>query len=271
MLSFAGTKLPGTAYTKVLFQHGSVDVFTRENDYRFARATGNIRKGSLLLLEHAIRGPDGDSLIKITQKDSLLYNALYPRNADWTMDIAHAKSSEVTDLKEKVLANGFKNDESWIIGCRVSNFNHSSSPNAIVGPITLHCGNNLGIGFICVEAASDIASGEEITISYGDGKRSGTGFDFISDSDIAVDPEYVMKTTMLAKRIATQYCGSDVGMARVAEQELARLGVYTGEKECIFAAPRWIDYSNARFPGQDYKVAVGLQFGITIRHLERYL
>jgi len=225
-----------TNYTNVIYESQNVNYFTNKDDYRGVRATNDIEKGTIILVEHCLVGTP-EELFDILAHDEKLYNSLSPITDKWDEQIVITKKKDYSEIKKKVETNAFGNDD-WkkgisYLGCKVSSFNHTDYPNSIniwkeeyVGTISQ--------SYVYIKTIRDISKGNEITVSH-------------KNSFFSVMGHYHMDDT--ANRIIEQYCGKKEAASLLRHQELARNGLYC-MNNVVVTTPRWLKKMERFLPNE---------------------
>jgi len=246
-----------TNFTNVLYESSHINYFTKKDDYRGVCATADIKKGTVLLVEHALAGTS-DYLMNSLVHDEELYNALSPRTNKWEEQMHITPEKYYSEVRKKVEANAFGHDSwengIWNLGFKLSSFNHSTVPNSI------NIGRKEPLGeisqyYVYVKTIDDLSKGDEITMSYGDGVNSATGHNFISpESDITHNVLvacYSRDKDEFANRIIDQYFGKFESVALLRRQELARNGLYSINDGGIITTPIWLKKMKEVLPNED--------------------
>jgi hypothetical protein len=246
-----------TNFTNVIFESGHINYFTKKDDYRGVRATADIKKGTILLIEHCLMGTS-EYLMNTIVHDKELYNALSPRTDKWEKQMHITPEKYYSEVRKKVEANAFGHDSwengIWNLGFKLSSFNHSTVPNSIniwrkepLGGISQY--------YVYVKTINDISKGDEITISYGDGINSATGHNFISpDSEITHNISvacYGSDKDEFAARIIDQYIEKHDSVVFLRRQELARNGLYCINNGGIITTSKWLKKMKEVLPNEN--------------------
>lgn len=117
--------------SNTIFKSKNISMKIREIDYRYICATAPIKKGELLLIEHCYLSTTLYEQVDYVQHSSTLFNNLYPRTKKWDLKLINTKE-HLNLAAEKVQKNVFKINDNYLIGFDLSNFNHSTNPNAYV-------------------------------------------------------------------------------------------------------------------------------------------
>ena len=142
-------------YTHVLFQHDDIYIDYQNHSYS-VRAKNDIRKGTLVLVEHVVSGSFNTVVGSVTADDALL-KSLYPRR-------------EGSDALEKTCMNSFFFKPNYVIGNFFSKFNHSCIPVChmdIADKVLLSKAINVAIYGMWTHR--DVKAGGELTIDYVNG------------------------------------------------------------------------------------------------------
>ena len=232
-----------TDYTRVVFESSHVKLMSDENDFRCMRAVKDICEGTVLLVEHCLAG-DQFFIKNCVRVDSELYKNLYPRTA---------KSLNPDDCMKKIQKNAFGSSEkdSYIIGSRISNFNHKTMPNTYHRTITCSFGEHITSTIYYVIAIEDICKGDEITITYGDYSSDSTHKSFMTENDVGFEDlkEKHNVSSPDAKRIVDQYFQNSKSRELVLIHELAREGLYFTKNGWI-ASTRWMKSNEVENDGE---------------------
>ena len=238
-----------TDYTRVVFESSHVKLMSDENDFRCMRAVKDICEGTLLLVEHCLAG-DQFFIKNCVRVDSELYKNLYPRTDLYPRT---AKSLNSDDCMKKIQKNAFGSSEedSYIIGSRISNFNHKTMPNTYHRVFTCSFGEHITSSIYYVIAIEDICKGDEITITYGDYSSDSTHKSFMTENDVGFEDlkEKHNVSSPDAKRIVDQYFQNSKSRELVLIHELAREGLYFTKNGWI-ASTRWIKSNELENDGE---------------------
>jgi len=222
-------------YTQVVFESPSMKLMADSNDFRCMRALTNICAGTLLLVEHCLDG--NVNLVKnCIRTDPELYKNLYPRTAT---------SLNPDDAVRKLKKNAFGSlaEDTCILGCRISNFNHKTLPNAYHQRIRCPLGkDSQQTTMFQVVAIEDICKDDEITISYGDYSEDSTHRSFMTDKDNVFEDfktKHKICVSEDAKRVIEEYFEQPKSRELVVRQELARQGLYS-TPEGVIPSHRWL-------------------------------
>jgi hypothetical protein len=159
--------------SNTVFQSNKWLVGVRKDDYRYVEANKNIKKGELLLIEHCYLSKRVESLPNIILYSPELFDNLFPRNEKWKEEllIEKGQTKDIINLiNEKAQKNSFMvAKDKYSVGLNISNFNHSTSPNAYVKSNTYIIDENVSLFIMYIISDKEINVDEEITISYGNG------------------------------------------------------------------------------------------------------
>ena len=224
--------------THVLFRNGNIIFDKTSNEYRYVKASSNIKKNTMLIIEHCICDK-ARVILKSIKFTPELYDSLYPRNYLWkdlNIEEENFRDSFEYDIHDKFDSNVFGNDEQqFILAKEISNFNHANDENAYVYHQLISLKNETAM-FSFVFASRDIAKGEEITINYGTGddllfsKNNKKNISAITLKHMTNNPN--IKTLFL--RIIKQYLITDVARQVMGTQLLNKHGLYFPTDDVIF-------------------------------------
>ena len=156
-----------TLYTHVVYQNKKIAVRAR-NDFRRVIATTDIKKGSLLLIEHLATDITVGQVNGVRiMSDRHLFESLHPRTTSWNAEVMDNKAASIE--KHKFNSFGESDHDKYKckkLGCTLSMFNHSSHPNAQLYFIDASSSAEPPPKFALVFLAKSIVAGEEISITY---------------------------------------------------------------------------------------------------------
>lgn len=231
-----------TEYTRVVFESSHVKLMSGENDFRCMRAVKDIHEGAVLFVEHCLEG--NQVFIKnCVRVDSELFKNLYPRTTN---------SLNPDDCMKKIQKNAFGSPEKdrYIIGSRISNFNHKTIPNAFHYRITCRFNEHITATIYCVHAIKNICKGDEITIKYSDYSLDSTHKSFMTETDVGFeDFKERHSYSPIAKRIIDQYFQQVKSRQTVLTHELAREGLYFTKNGWV-ASTRWMKSNEVENDGE---------------------
>ncbi len=141
--------------------------FVYEKDQFSVKAIRKIRKNEVLIIEHVLHAEENnyDMMINEVARCKDLFNTLYPRNMQWSVEkVNNIDFNEM--CKKKVFKNAFVKDDIWMLCFDVSKFNHSDNFNCTTVASSNTYGGDTLVCCISVAAIRDIEEGEEITIYY---------------------------------------------------------------------------------------------------------
>jgi hypothetical protein len=251
-----------TEYTRVVFESSHVKLMSDENDFRCMRAVKDIHEGAVLLVEHCLEG-DQIFIKNCVHVDSELFKNLYPRTTN---------SLNPDDCMKKIQKNAFGSSEEdrYIIGSRISNFNHKTMPNAFHYRITCRFNEHITTTIYCVHAIKNICKGDEITIKYSDYSSDSTHKSFMTETDVGFeDFKERHSSSPISNRIIDQYLQQTKCRQMVLIHELAREGLYFTKGDWV-ASTRWMK-SNGIKDDSEFSVAVQRRIndiGNKIKHLQ---
>lgn len=157
-------------FTKVIYQHNIN--FRNIYAHQSVIATSTIPKDTLVLLEQCISG-DQNFMKRVISLDPSLFEGLYPRDETPHPDKNGCGDKKFDFSHEKLAKNAFKmQGDHFMVGLKVSHFNHGNEPNALMSPATVKFSTGRKTVFACVITARKITAGEEIIISCGNGITS---------------------------------------------------------------------------------------------------
>jgi len=191
--------------TNTIYKSPKYSVETKDNDYRYVQAKKQIKKGELLLVEHCHLSESRKNISSIILHDCKLFDNLFPRKEKWTEKLLseEGQTVDICDLVyDKANKNMFCYDskmDKYVIGLDISNFNHSSKPNAYVKNKTVIIDKNVSVFISYVISDQDINIDEEIKISYG------YGLDYFSDPCMIDYSNVVTEVDILVEKIMRQY------------------------------------------------------------------
>jgi len=164
-------------FTNTIFKSNKISFETRDYDYRFVKATQNIKRGELLLVEHVYCSKNVKIMASVILSSPELFNNLYPRNIPWGVNILTEPTSELWDLTyEKIEKNAFKTDNLFFIGLNTPIFNHASEPNACANSsVSIIEDTDVHFALQYVYSSQDIRIDEEVTIWYGNKRNNEFG------------------------------------------------------------------------------------------------
>lgn len=153
--------------THVVFQSPAFQVTELEGS-KAAIATRQIEPGEMLLVEHVVSGPS-DYVLNCVLNDGPLFDVLYPRTSEWSVDRLLADELE-PQVCDKVDANGFVHGDGGVsVGQLVSAFNHDDSPQAVVSSLSLATEDmSISPRMLYVLACDAVPPGKEVRIQYRD-------------------------------------------------------------------------------------------------------
>jgi hypothetical protein len=135
-------------YTRTFYKHAGVLVDRNDRSNYKVVAKTNLRKGTLLLIEHCLC-ESMQTMVSVVQQCAVLSRNLHPREPG----VGEVNSFGSDDISQHTL------------GFDISAFNHSCNPNAAVHAGTVPDVARLTI-LLSVFAINEIAAGEEICIAY---------------------------------------------------------------------------------------------------------
>ena len=208
--------------THTIFKSNSISLKTKDNDYRYVTAKNHIKKGELLLMEHCYTNTTLDSMTNAILMNNKLFNNLYPRKEQWTVKLL-SKEGQTEDIKslltEKAQKNVFGSQSNDYSVClEISNFNHSTTPNAFVKRQKYVIDENTTLFIMCLSSINEINIGEEIFISYGK--------DYFGDNSCICDYSYTTNVDVLVTRIMQQYLQSESCRYIIINHVSASHGLY---------------------------------------------
>ena len=109
--------------TQDVFQSPSIEFIS--GDYYKVMTTRPVKKDEILFIELVASG-DRPSLAYLIDTSPILFNNLYPRTTDW------CKNNDPQLVCSKYSHNAFSLNNIKTLGLKISSFNHSTTPNAIV-------------------------------------------------------------------------------------------------------------------------------------------
>lgn len=219
-----------------------------DKDYRFVTCKVPIKRGDVLLLEQCYTDntQNPSSTIQMIRYSERLFNNLYPRTHVW--DEAKLCSKDLPeDMHEfiisKIQSNTFTQNNRLCLGDSISQFNHSTTPNAKVVQKSVNIPKegeaDFKVVFLCVLAIKDINIGEEIFIKYNDTVMfSNQENDSLTPYELEEDPKGSddMILTMIK-----QYIRKDRFAIVTTNQFAMYKGLYLS-KDMVNVTPRFSDY-----------------------------
>jgi hypothetical protein len=210
-------------------------IFDEINDYKLVKASKDIKKGEILLIEHCYTAKNGHiSLQNLVRNTPILFDSLCPRNIKWNQSMLSDTSENIKSIvKEKLMKNCIINNEDIIVGIDISSFNHSTNPNSIIKSCNLNSfaykpiKNNL----VYVVAYEDIKMGDEILTWYGDGY-------FGENNNISFNVEEYKN---YINDIALKYTKTDVFLNTTILHTCINHGLYITDKN-INMTPAFISF-----------------------------
>jgi hypothetical protein len=152
--------------TNTIFKSNKISFETRDDDYRYVKATTDIEEDELLLIEHCYYTKDLNFIPNVVKHNPELFNNLYPRTIDWNEDML--KTDEIDDLcTMKCQKNSFGCDGHYAIGLNISRFNHLITPNSSTSYMLIDTDIEVPILVLYIYSNKYINKDEEVTISYG--------------------------------------------------------------------------------------------------------
>jgi len=227
--------------THAVFQSGKFLVATKANDYRYVHAKNPIKKGELLLAEHCYVSKDIKVIQHIVLASAELFDNLYPRKEKWTEQLlsAEGRTQDVWNLVlEKAQKNVFGIKESrFVVGLIISNFNHSTNPNASVKFTNYDIDETVSVFIPYVVADRNINIDEEITISYGKS--------YFGDDAPEFDNSLVItQADILVDRINRQYMRKQICLEMVVKHVSLFYGLYVLNHDLVCHTTRFIETFN---------------------------
>ena len=215
-----------------ILKSNKISVEIRDNDYRYIRATAPIKKGELLLIEHCYLSTTLYEQVDCVKHSSTLFNNLYPRTKMWDEKLIDTKE-HLNLAAEKVQKNVFNiNDNNYLIGFELSNFNHSTKPNAYV---KFSSNISLSLGFVYVITNQDIDMGGEITISYGNGY-------FGENAEVIDYSNVITSADILFRKIIIQYVQKPICLDMIVKHRSMLCGLYYNlEDDVIITTERFLE------------------------------
>ena len=109
--------------TQDIFQSPSIEFISGE--YYKVMTTRPVKKDEILYIELVASG-DKQTLAYLIDSTPILFNKLYPRMAEW------CENNDPRLVCSKYSHNAFSLNNTKTLGLKISSFNHSTTPNAIV-------------------------------------------------------------------------------------------------------------------------------------------
>lgn len=164
------TKLTHTIFKSPKISYDTMDMDDdKDSEYKFVNSIKDINVGDLILIEHCYCSNNSALLQNVILFCPEMFDNLYPRTCKWSEDTIRSQSDEIVSLcSKKVEKNCFSSDDKYLIGLDISNFNHSTTPNASVKCMFIDVEQDICCSIICVYAHQKINIDEEITINYGE-------------------------------------------------------------------------------------------------------
>ena len=212
-----------------IFKSGKISVEIRDNDYRYICANYPIKKGELLLIEHCYLSTTLYEQVDYVQHSSSIFNNLFPRIKKWDSTLINTKE-HINLAAEKVQKNVFKINDNYLIGFDLSNFNHSTNPNAYVKFLR---NIDISTGFAYLITNQDVNIGDEIFISYGN--------NYFGETAEVID--YSNVTThayILVGKIINQYLQKPICLDLVVKHRSMLCGLYILD-DVIFTTDRFLN------------------------------
>ncbi len=210
-----------TSSTNTVFKNeNKFSLEIKDDDYRYVKAKKTIKKGELLLVEHCYLSKKLDFIRNIISHSPELFNNLYPRKEKWTEETEEGRTEDFAKLvTEKAQKNAFVHDNRYSVGFEISNFNHSTNPNACVRTQAYIIDENVSVYILFVFAVKNIKKGKEITISYGKS--------YFDDDACEIDYGLVTtKTTNLVHEIMAKYLRTETCLDMVVNHISIFYGLY---------------------------------------------
>lgn len=239
--------------THTIFKSPTIEFGIKDKDYKYVYAKKNIKKDSILLIEHIyfekgdINNFYSNKLKMLVANSKTLFNNFCPRTIDWNLEctLNLNKYKEYTDLlTEKVQKNCFQfNKEGITLGNDISKFNHSVKPNAFVGMEGIFVYEDIMFCYITVIARENIKINDEICIWYGNGY-----FGENKDSTL-INYKIPDKTHQIVSRIAEHYLRGEKCYKVVTNHFGIFYGIYglMDESTTFVMTPRFIKYYEKKY------------------------
>lgn len=264
--------LENTEYTHLLFSEPvtKVDLNSNNNHQFDVKATRNIEKHEIILVEHILQGSSVliGNLVRVNEK---LYNNLYPRDVNpWTKDTIY-DIKDISIVDEKVISNLFQKnpgEDILALGNNISLLNHSCNPNACIATRPLVHKTHMTIEgvIMAVYAVRRIAKDDSVCISYSpetahefelydDSKRG-----FVCECSKTLEERINIHTTLLEfydtykdatlEKLIQEYARSTIYYTIKMRQFLAKDGLYLLNAKESVMAPRWIKKMKELYPAK---------------------
>jgi len=163
-----------------IYKNGRISFEIDDKDYRFVKATKDIKKGEIILIEQVLYSDDYETntqnnVVMNTLYNEDLFNSLYPRNYKYNLENilnGNDKDKLIECLASKIQKNMFKINELgktiMILGYDYTRFNHSKDPNINFHHFRIEIPKiDILIYIFYMVAFKDIKENEELTINYG--------------------------------------------------------------------------------------------------------
>lgn len=227
-----------TQIINTIYKSKKISVETKNDDYRYVKTLEEIRKGEVILIEHCYSTNNINRISHVIQNSPELFNNLYPRKVNWDESIIGNPTNEIFELcHEKAQKNMFGTNNIYAIGLDISNFNHSTTPNATVKYCRFKINKKLYCFIQYIYSHDIINKNEEITISYGN--------EYFGDNINNEPIEFKLKDNYIEK-IVEQYLKKDICKNIMFNHMCISYGIYF-VKDIICPTDRFIKYYTNTF------------------------
>jgi hypothetical protein len=234
--------------TYVVFEHPAC-TFDDSNNVHKVIASRDIKEDTILLVEHVYHdeGDNGTAvrLTHLVQCDSRLYNSLYPRTSEWTEDVVNGPPERV--IYEKLQKNVFKKECGFLLGERISWFNHSLEPNCYSYHIATPLQTEVNAHMMCVIALRPISAGEELCICYSPNIKFVDGEPVDMGLSLPVIPtEASIDTKRKIHTLIREYMKGDVARSVIIIHISMYYGLYL-TRDMMCPTERFIKFARGKF------------------------